>query len=120
MSGLRPALPGVRQALQGLQQRLLRLRQHLLRLRQGVHRLRQGLRGLLQLLLELRQVSPPAVDEDLRELERCFRQTGSAEDDDPPVAFLFPGQGAQYVEMGRGLYDGLPSFRAHVDECYWH
>ena len=32
-----------------------------------------------------------------------------------PVAFLFPGQGAQYVEMGKGLYHELETFRRHVD-----
>jgi amino acid adenylation domain-containing protein len=34
-----------------------------------------------------------------------------------PVAFLFPGQGAQCVGMTRGLYDGDPTFRADVDYC---
>jgi acyl transferase domain-containing protein len=34
-----------------------------------------------------------------------------------PVAFLFPGQGAQYVSMGRGLYQTEPTFRSQVDEC---
>ncbi len=29
--------------------------------------------------------------------------------------FLFPGGGAQYVGMGRGLYDVLPEFRAEVE-----
>jgi acyl transferase domain-containing protein len=33
------------------------------------------------------------------------------------VAFLFPGQGAQYVNMARGLYDSMPVFRKVVDEC---
>jgi acyl transferase domain-containing protein/acyl carrier protein len=33
------------------------------------------------------------------------------------VAFLFPGQGAQYATMGRGLYDREPLFRAEVDTC---
>ena len=33
------------------------------------------------------------------------------------VAFLFPGQGAQHVDMGRGLYESEPLFRQHVDAC---
>ena len=32
------------------------------------------------------------------------------------VAFMFPGQGAQYVNMGRSLYDEEPLFRREIDE----
>ncbi len=43
--------------------------------------------------------------------------TTVGEDALPRVAFLFPGQGAQYVGMGRGLYESEPMFRAEVDAC---
>lgn len=35
----------------------------------------------------------------------------------PDVVFLFPGQGAQYPEMGHELYETHPVFRQAVDEC---
>lgn len=36
---------------------------------------------------------------------------------DRPVAFLFPGQGAQHVGMGHELYQAEPEFRAEMDHC---
>ncbi|HEX4494597.1 MAG TPA: amino acid adenylation domain-containing protein [Thermoanaerobaculia bacterium] len=33
------------------------------------------------------------------------------------VDFLFPGQGAQHVDMTRGLYETEPAFRDEVDRC---
>jgi amino acid adenylation domain-containing protein len=36
---------------------------------------------------------------------------------EPPVVFLFGGQGTQYLNMGLNLYQGEPLFRTVVDEC---
>ncbi|QQS42022.1 MAG: amino acid adenylation domain-containing protein [Acidobacteriota bacterium] len=35
----------------------------------------------------------------------------------PNVVFVFPGQGTQKVNMGRGLYESEPVFRSEVDRC---
>src|SRR6202051_4808260 len=36
---------------------------------------------------------------------------------DPPVVFMFPGQGAQYPGMGAELYGTERTFRSEVDRC---
>jgi len=36
---------------------------------------------------------------------------------DPRVIFMFPGQGTQYVNMGKNFYDREPLFRKTLDSC---
>lgn len=43
---------------------------------------------------------------------------GSCEAENTPVVFMFPGQGAQYVNMGRELYESVPAFREPLDTCF--
>lgn len=35
----------------------------------------------------------------------------------PGVVFMFPGQGSQYVNMGRDLCESEPAFKQHFDRC---
>ncbi len=50
-----------------------------------------------------------------RDAQRLLTETQEATE--RPVVFLFPGQGAQHVDMARGLYESEPVFREHVDKC---
>ena len=43
--------------------------------------------------------------------------TGGADETAGTVAFMFPGQGAQAVNMAREIYETEPEFRATVDRC---
>lgn len=52
----------------------------------------------------------------------ALRRLGAADcvpsgDERAPVAFLFPGQGAQYVTMARELYYTEPVFEREIDRC---
>ncbi|MEY3209837.1 MAG: hypothetical protein RIT28_318, partial [Pseudomonadota bacterium] len=55
------------------------------------------------------------LDDLQRRSPRLLR--GEAPPQAPKVAFVFTGQGAQYVGMGRGLYAAEPVFRDMIDRC---
>ncbi|SEG59059.1 type I polyketide synthase [Paenibacillus sp. UNC499MF] len=48
--------------------------------------------------------------------ERVYNHIGGSEQ--PRLVFMFPGQGAQYVNMGLDLYNHEPQFREAADRCF--
>jgi len=59
-------------------------------------------------------------DDGLEKLEQLTPQavfTAYAEANERPVVFMFPGGGAQYIDMGRDLYEQETVFQEAVDEC---
>jgi amino acid adenylation domain-containing protein len=59
--------------------------------------------------------SPAEAADRLRRADQGSR--GRASPVAPHVAFLFPGQGSQYVGMGRNLHEGDAQFRLTLDQC---
>lgn len=60
------------------------------------------------------------IDDAIKVLETKDAQrvlTHYQEPSEPEVVFMFPGQGSQYVNMGRELYQTQPIFREQVDDC---
>ncbi len=55
--------------------------------------------------------------EELRQPARLKSQSHVTSTKGPEVYFLFPGQGAQYVNMGRGLYETDAVFQETIDKC---
>ncbi|MCX6584523.1 MAG: condensation domain-containing protein [Candidatus Aminicenantes bacterium] len=56
----------------------------------------------------------PGDPNDLR--VKTFSAAG--ENQEPPVIFMFPGLGSQYVGMGLELYKTIPIFREEMDRCF--
>ena len=52
-----------------------------------------------------------------RDPKRLLSLAHGKEPNKPALVFMFSGQGAQYPNMGKGLYDGEPFFRETVDRC---
>jgi acyl transferase domain-containing protein len=59
----------------------------------------------------------PQACEALQKLDPERVHTAHVERQDRSVAFLFPGQGSQYVGMGKGMYQQESVFRATVEQC---
>ncbi len=60
------------------------------------------------------------IDDTVKLLESLEPQqvfTHYQEPSDRPVVFMFPGQGSQYVDMGKELYQSEPKFQQQVDYC---
>lgn len=58
------------------------------------------------------------VAEAVEGLESGNLKTSQATENEPPVIFMFPGQGSQYVNMGRELYQWEPRFQQACDRCF--
>ncbi|MDE5118112.1 MAG: type I polyketide synthase, partial [Trichodesmium sp. St2_bin2_1] len=43
--------------------------------------------------------------------------SGQPNSESPKIAFLFTGQGSQYINMGQQLYEQAPTFRKALEQC---
>ena len=68
-----------------------------------------------------RFVVAATTDDLIRDLQAGSSDTASTQKAPPDapgeLVFLFPGQGSQYLNMGRDLYESEPVYRQAVDRC---
>lgn len=64
-----------------------------------------------------RAIAARGRDDAILALQRQSSVPATAAGGDQGVVLLFPGQGATYPGMGRGLYDAHPAFRDAIDAC---
>ncbi|RFB75519.1 non-ribosomal peptide synthetase/type I polyketide synthase [Methylovirgula sp. 4M-Z18] len=57
------------------------------------------------------------AEEAMAKLRAPLAQARAAASEPPPVVFMFPGQGSQYIGMGRALYTHVRAFRDAIDRC---
>jgi len=58
-----------------------------------------------------------AATRDLGSQDPSKTATQYQDSQDRPIVFMFSGQGSQYVNMGKALYQQEAVFRQHIDDC---
>ena len=103
-------------ALEVATQNLARhLKEHMVNLAEVAYTLQTGRRAFAhRRMLVCRDAAEAVQILESGERTRLITRTPASE---PAVAFLFPGQGAQHVDMGSELYRREPAFRKVVDRC---
>ncbi len=73
-----------------------------------------------KLLPERKAIVCPSKSEVVRALrgEAGFASVNTASTNKAAIVFMFPGGGAQYAEMARGLYETSDVFKREVDFCF--